>query len=101
MYITKAEAKHHLYVDDFYVDDDDFIIYLIKVAEDIVQKRIDKPLYKCITKDGDLEASVKHTILMVIGHLYNHREATTPLPIKEVPFAMEYLSDLNKEYHIK
>lgn len=100
MYITLIEAKKHLNIDDFFEDDDNYILGLIKVSEDIVSKRIDKPLINCVTSDGELEASVKHAILLMVGTLYNNREATTPLNIKEVPYSFEYLADLNKHYHI-
>ena len=98
MYITLPEAKRHLIIDEFFNDDDQYIIDLIKVAEDAVAKRINRPLYACLTIDGTLEPSVRQLILIMIGQLYNHREATTPLNVKEVPLSFEYLSDLNKEY---
>lgn len=100
MYITKLEAKKHLNIDDFFEDDDNYILELIKVSEDIVSKRIDKKLSDCVGNNGELEPSIKHAVLLMVGTLYNNREATTPLNIKEVPYSFEYLADLNKHYHI-
>lgn len=100
MYILLEEAKKHLNIDEFYKEDDAYIIELIKASEDIVSKRIDKNLNDCIKNDGELESSVKHSILLMIGTLYNNREATTPLSIKEVPYSFEYLADLNKRYKV-
>lgn len=99
-YTTLEEIRKHLNLDDFFTDDDDYIRQLILVAEDITAKRIDKKLSDCLTNEGVLEASVKHIIYLLVGHFYNNRETTTPLNIKEVPFAVEYLASLNKHYHI-
>lgn len=101
MYILLEQAKKHLLIDDYFKDDDEYILSLIKVSEDIISKRINKPLTKCVDETtGELEPSVKHLILIMLATLYNNREATTPLSIKEVPFGLEYLADLNKEYYI-
>lgn len=100
MYILLNEAKKHLLIDEFFHDDDDYINELIKVAEDTISKRICKPLHKCMTNEGVLEASVKQLILLLIGTLYNHREATTPLNVKTIPYGLDFLADLNKEYFI-
>lgn len=99
MYISLSEAKRHLNIlDDFFNEDDAYITELIKVCEDAVSKRISKPLHHCIGKDGDLEPSVKHSILLLIGTYYNQREATSPNGVTEVPYTLEYLADLNKHY---
>lgn len=100
MYITLNEAKQHLNIDDFFTDDDNYIINCIKASEDIVSKRIDKALETCVKSDGELESSVRQMILLMVGNLYENRESITPLNIKEVPYSFEYLADLNKHYHI-
>lgn len=98
MYVTLSEARKHVNLDEWFTEDDGYILELIKVAEDIVEKRIGKPLSKCINKDGELEASVKHSILLLIGTYYNQREATTPTSISTVPYTFDFLADLNKKY---
>ena len=101
MFITVSDAKRHLNLtDEFFNEDDEYIRELIEVAEDAVSKRISKPLSKCITKDGGLEASVKHSILLLVGTYYSQREATSPNTVTEVPYTLEYLADLNKHYTI-
>lgn len=40
---------------------------------------------------ADVPQSIRHAILMLVAHWYNHREASTDLNLKEVPFAVESL----------
>lgn len=100
MYITLTEAKKHLNIDEWFTEDDLYIIDLIKVSEDIVEKRIGKPLSVCIDKNGDLEPSIKHTILLMIGTYFSQRESTSPSTISKVPYTLDFLADLNKQYFI-
>lgn len=100
MYITLSYAKQHLNIDSFYNEDDTYITELIRVSEDAIEKRIGKPLSKCINKDGDLEPSVKHSILLLISTYYSQREATSPTNISKVPYTFDFLADLNKKYFI-
>lgn len=101
MYITLSEAKRHLNLtDEWFKEDDAYILELIRVVEDVVEKRIGKPLNKCLGKDGGLEPSVKHSILVLIATYYNQREATSPSSISKVPYTFDFLADLNKQYFI-
>lgn len=99
MFITLSEARRHLNLDEWFKEDDPYILELIKVAESVMEKRIGKPLDQCIKKDGEFDPSVKHSILLLIGTYYNQREATTPSNISPVPYSFEYLADLNKKYY--
>lgn len=99
MYLTKETVRKHLNLDEFFTDDDSYLLDLIKVAEDATEKRIGKPLSKCIDKKtGDLIPSIKHTILLLIGTLYSQRESTSPSTITKVPYTFDFLSSLNQEY---
>lgn len=100
MYITIDNARKHLNIDSFYHEDDEYILDLIKVAEDATEKRIGKKLSDCIDKTGDLIPSIKHTILLLIGTLYQQREATSPSTITTVPYTFDFLSSLNQRYVI-
>lgn len=100
MYITLSEAKKHLNIEDWFTEDDKYILQLISVSEDVVEKRIGKPLHKCIDKDGYLEPSIKHSILLLLGTYYMNRESTAPNNVKPIPYTFEYLADLNKQYFI-
>lgn len=100
MYVTLSEAKKHLNIsDEWFTEDDAYILDLIKVCENVVEKRLGKPLKECVLKDGELDPSVKHSILVLIGTYYNQREATSPANISTVPYTFDFLADLNKRYH--
>lgn len=100
MYVTLNEAKKHLNIDTDFVDDDLYIISLIQVAEDAVQKNTDIVLADQI-EGGILPPSLKHSILLLVGNLYNNREATSYSIPKEVPFAYKYLVNLNRNFTVK
>lgn len=54
MFLSLEEVKKHLNLDDYFTADDNYILSLITVAEEIVQKHIDCK-YSDITKeDGEL-----------------------------------------------
>lgn len=103
MFITLKEAKKHLNLDEeYFAEDDEYILSLIGVAEDAVSKRIDRRLSECIDPDtGELEASIRQAILLLIGTFYSQREATTPQSVKTVPLAFDFLADLNRHYSIR
>lgn len=100
MYLTISEARKHLNLDEFFTEDDNYIIELIKVCEDAVEKRIGRRLETCIDKDGALIPSIKHTILLLLSTYYNQREATSPTTVTEVPYTFDFLASLNQQYYI-
>lgn len=101
MYITLDEAKKHLNIDKSFTDDDQYITSLIKVAEDAVSKNMDVALSEMTESDGKLSPSVIQSILLLIGNLYNSREAATYSTVSEVPYAFKYLVNLNRHFSVK
>lgn len=100
MYITLELAKKHLNIDSSFKDDDDYIVQLIQVAEDAIEKNTDIALNEQVV-DGELPSTIIHSILLLVGNLYNNREATTYSTISEVPFAYKYLVNLNRNFTVK
>lgn len=100
MYITLEEAKKHLQIDDSFKDDDKYILSLTQVAEDAVSQHLDTPFKELIT-DGELPASVKHAILLLVGNLYANREPVSYTTVVKVPYTLEYLLGFYKHYSIK
>lgn len=100
MYITLGQAKKHLNIDKSFTDDDEYILSLIQAAEDAVEKNTDIALSEQV-KDGKLPSSLEHSILLLVGNLYNNREATTYSTVKEVPFAYKYLVNLNRKFEVR
>lgn len=98
-YLLLSETKKHLNVDKDFKDDDNYIQMLIDVAEDAVEKHIDKPLKECM-KYGVLEPTIKQAILLMVGNLYANREAVTYGSAVEVPLCYQYLVGLNISHNI-
>lgn len=100
MYVTLEQAKKHLNIDNSFTDDDNYILQLIQVAEDAVEKNTDIALSEQIV-DGQLPSTIIHSILLLVGNLYNNREATSYSVPSEVPFAYKYLINLNRNFEVK
>lgn len=98
--MTLNEVKKHLNIDESFTEDDDYITSLIKVAEDAVAKNENIAL-KDMIEDGELSPSVKHSILLLVGNLYNNREATSYSVPSEVPYAYKYLVNLNRNFTVR
>ena len=100
MYVTLQQAKRHLNIDDSFKDDDNYILGLINVAEDAVAKNEDIAL-KDMIEGGELPSSIIHSILLLVGNLYNNREATSYSVVSEVPYTYKYLINLNRNFTVR
>lgn len=98
--MTLNEVKKHLNIDESFTEDDNYITDLIKVAEDAVAKNENIALNDMI-EDGELPPSVKHSILLLVGNLYNNREATSYSVPSEVPYTYKYLINLNRNFTVR
>ena len=99
MFVTLDIAKKHLNIDKSFTDDDAYILSLVKVAEDAVAKNCNKALQEMMV-GGELPPSIIHSILLLVGNLYNNREATTYSTISEVPYGFKYLVNLNRKFSV-
>ena len=100
MYVTLNLVKKHLNIDDSFTEDDNYITSLIKVAEDAVAKNENIAL-KAMIAGGELHTSVIHSILLLVGNLYNNREATSYSVVSEVPYTYKYLINLNRNFTVR
>ena len=101
MYISLEQAKRHLLVDSSFLDDDEYIICLIKVAEDSIQQHLDTQLEELEDENGDLPSAVVHAMLLMIGNLYANREPVAFGSVVRIPYTYEYLVGLYKHYEVK
>lgn len=99
MYITIDEAKKHLNIDSQFIEDDDYIMALVSVAEDAVSKHLDIALDE-LEEGGNLPPSIVHSILLLVGNLYANREPAAFSSVSKVPFTLDYLVGLYKHYNI-
>lgn len=84
--------------DDFFTDDDAYIVTLIEAAEGAVANDIDRPLKECIDPvTRELFASLRHAILMLIGSAYSYRESVTVQNVKNVSIYEMLISPFRKQ----
>lgn len=94
MYISLAEAKKHLNINSDFTDDDAYIMSLINVAENVVQKHIDREL----SEFDELPTPLKQAMLLLIGNYYANRESVAFASVTALPHAYEYIIALFKNY---
>lgn len=73
MYITIEDLKKHLNVD--HSEDDSYIEELAEVAEDAVAEYLNRSLSEFADDSGNLKASVRHAIRLLVGTWYANRES--------------------------
>jgi hypothetical protein len=99
MYITLEQAKQHLLVDADFKADDLYILDLITVAQDSVEKHLDIALEE-LEDGGYLPPSIVNAMLLMLGNLYANREPVMVGKIVKIPYTYEYLVGLYKHYEI-
>lgn len=92
-------AKRHLNVDADFHEDDAYILALIQVAKETVQRNICALLDDMADEEGNIPAPLQQAILIYMATLYASREAVTygGSPA-EIPLTYQYLISLYKNY---
>ena len=98
MLLTLDKIKKHLNIDVDFTDDDDYIEFLESVAEDLVQKHIDKKFDDIIAEEGALPNALLHAILLFIGNMYDNRESVAFANPSEVPQSLTYILNMYRDY---
>ena len=98
MYIDTVILKKHLNIDESFIDDDEYIKALCLAAEQAVENHIARPLSEIVDEHGKLPPSVKHAILLLVGHFYANRESVSFASASVIPLAYEYLLQPYKSY---
>lgn len=98
MLITLDKIKKHLNIDADFTDDDDYIEFLESVAEDLVQKHIDKKFDDIIAEEGALPNALLHAILLFIANMYDNRESVAYANPSEVPQSLTYILNMYRDY---
>ena len=98
MYIDNVILKKHLNVDEFFIDDDEYIKALCLAAENAVENHIARPLTEITNADGKLPKAVNHAILLLVGHWYANRESVSFAQGQKIPLSYEYLLQPYKSY---
>jgi uncharacterized phage protein (predicted DNA packaging) len=99
MYIQLDEAKKHLNIEDDFVDDNEYILSLISVAESAVRVHINEDFASIAEKNGgELPPPILQAALLMIGNLYQNREVIGN-KTQILPYNYQYLIDLYKHYN--
>lgn len=94
MICTINELKQNLNIESDYTDEDEFLLYLLEVAEEVVFNYLDK------TKEDYtlIPLSIKHAILVIASQYYENRTSIAFASVSKIPFTLEIL--LSKERNI-
>lgn len=98
MLLDLEKIKKHLNIDADFTDDDEYIEFLESVAEDLVQKHIDKKFDDIIAEEGALPNALLHAILLFIGNMYDNRESVAFANPSEVPQSLTYILNMYRDY---
>lgn len=97
-YLTLDEIKKHLNIDPWFTDDDEYLMTLEEASRAAVENHLDLTYQDLEYDYGVVPRSVLQAQLLMIGNLYNNREANSILTVKEVPLAYQYLLQQFKNY---
>lgn len=96
-YIKLEELKKHLNIDEWFTDDDNYIMSLYKVAENLVEKDIDQPLSD-LEVEGQIPDALKHAMLLLVGDFYANRESVAFTSVNELPQSYKYIVRMYRNF---
>lgn len=98
MYIELEEIKKHLNVDLEFNEDDAYIMQLVNVAEQAVERNADIKFSDLIDKYGSLPKPLIQAMKLLVGNLYANRESIAFTSVNELPLSYTYLINLYKDW---
>jgi hypothetical protein len=97
--ISLERIKKHLNIDDYFVDDDLYLLSLRDVAIETVERDLGFTLYDIYDEcDCTIPEPIKQAILLMIGTFYNNRESIAAAQLHPIPLSYQYLLDLYRKY---
>lgn len=102
MFVELDRIKKHLNIDQYYKEDDCYIIALYEVAQNVVEKHTDMDLDVIAESNGgELPPPLVHAMLLFIGDMYRNRESISNLSVNAIPFSYDYILSLYKNYGLE
>ena len=96
-YTRLDEFKRHLNIDECYTDDDVYLMSLIDIAEDAVQKHLNIDFKKAFRNRNKLPDAISMQVKILGATFYSNREGTgSQKQLNQLSY--DYLSGLNKNY---
>lgn len=90
--------KKHLNIDNYFTDDDLYILSLKEVSMAAVEADLGCKLCEIYEKYGCIPEPIKHAVLLMIGTFYQNRESVSVAALHPVPLSYQYLLDLYRRY---
>lgn len=88
--VELTQVKEHVRADEF-SDDDNYLTGLAEAAEAAIFRSANRTAEEVeAMADGD-KAMLKQAVLMLIGHWYDTREATSTAQMAAVPYTIDFL----------
>lgn len=89
-YLTLDEIKRQCNIDLEYTGDDEYLEMVGDAAEDMTAQLLDMPLDELEAETGDLPASIRHALRMLVDYFYSvNRGSSENTPsIPEAVFTM-------------
>lgn len=94
MIVAIEELKKHLNIDPTFSDDDNYIASLEEVSVDAISVHLNRAL----REEAEIPSAIIHAIKLMVGQLYAHREPTTSNAVNTIPYTLDYLISLYRNY---
>lgn len=102
MIVTLDEAKKHLNIETTFLEDDAYILSLIELSVNLIEKDIRKTIASIELSEGSVPPVLKHAAKMVIGNFYANREdVVVGVRMVNIPMAYKYLISKYKTYTVR
>ena len=96
-YLDINEIKKQLNVDADLHEDDEFLELLGESAEDMVAQLLDCSLDELVAQNGNLPASVRHALRMLVDYMYSQNRGSSNESI-DIPNAIFTILKLYRSY---
>ena len=96
-YITLEEIKKQCVVDPDFHEDDEFLEMLGDAAEDMASNLLDCSLDELVAEKGELPASIRHAIRMLVDYMYSQNRGSSGESI-DIPNAVYTMLKLYRSF---
>ena len=100
-YFVADEIKQHLNIEQDFKEDDNYINQLQEAATDAIELNCDVVLSDLEDENGNLPPAIRQAIMILVANFYNNRESVTSTSANIIPYSLQYLVDLYKDYSKK
>ncbi|MBS9781472.1 MAG: head-tail connector protein [Gammaproteobacteria bacterium] len=96
--ITLTDIKQQCRIDDCDTSEDALLYRYLSVAKVAVSRHIDRKIFASEQEKGDkdgvvIDEMLEMAMLLLIGHFYEHREATSDIQMFECPLGYDSVID--------